>query len=131
MAIETDSLEGQILQILLSTASLENEAQRIATFIKQRDGDTERQVRESERALIASNLRRYAAGRRIYAQGAGPNDPDNIREMNLALAYEAQSYDGAALIAEEGEEAMYGMPSWMWTRAMNDALFVQAGLAHD
>lgn len=66
---------------------------------------------------IAALLRRVAEGRKEYA--GAPGDP-----YHDELLKEAQTFENAAKVAEEGEEACYGLlPSWRWSDAMDRKLF--------
>ncbi|MDP4501034.1 hypothetical protein [Nonomuraea turcica] len=68
-------------------------------------------VREVEQKRIGKLLRRVAAGRREYADGA----PDDMRQ---ALLHEADLFEAAARIAEGDVLAVCGLiPTWQWTDA--------------
>lgn len=67
------------------------------------------QARAEERARIIADLRRAAAGRREYAQGAPV-------EARRALLIEAAAFDNAVKLVEGDVLTMTGLlPSWRWT----------------
>ncbi|GAA3172697.1 hypothetical protein [Nonomuraea roseoviolacea] len=78
-------------------------------------------ARQIERERIAKLLRRVAAGRREYADGA----PDDMRRV---LLIEADDFESAARIAEGDMLAVCALlPSWRWTEAEERAARTAGG----
>ncbi|WP_055477622.1 hypothetical protein [Sphaerimonospora mesophila] len=83
------------------------------------------QARAEERARIIADLRRAAAGRREYAQGAPV-------EARRALLVEAAAFDNAVKLVEGDVLTMTGLlPSWRWTAEEAEFVAQSKGDASD
>jgi hypothetical protein len=94
---------------------------------------------EFEQALrkgIERNLLKMAEGRRVYKaslevppEGVKRADwvlPIALQETVRSLEIQAEDFECAARVVMKGEDAMYSLPSWMWSQEMLDALYTKS-----
>lgn len=87
---------------------------------------TEDEIRADERAKCAALLKRAAAGKREYADGApAPQDGDRaIFGLSLSDAHKfiALTYEAAAALIEDPDSILLLIPAWQWTDAEHRAV---------
>lgn len=122
----------------LDFAALAAVADEIMANVEQRDL-AEVAAPVMEKALrngIKRNLLKLAEGRRVYKaslevppEGVKRKDwllPPALQTTVTHLEIQAEDFELAARVVMKGEDAMYSLPSWMWTQEMIDKLYTKS-----